>query len=93
MGSRSKYDKVYNDYTAVSPPFSIASTVTQIMRRIDIARPESPIAVFKVNNKLVAVFGATVKTRAMIDDVNCVGFFDKTMDLNKVVRLLHAEIK
>ncbi len=44
-------------------------------------------------NKLVAVFGATVKTRVMIDDINCVGFFDKTMDLNKVVRLLHAEIK
>lgn len=69
----------------------------QVMGRIEIATKESPIAVFRSEfpEKLNAVFGATVRTKNLIEakDKDFIGIFDKTMDLYKIEKKLHGFIK
>ena len=64
--------------SATEEPLSVISTVDTIMERIAVAKPRSPIAVFKGKRGLIAVFGSTVKTFAMRNDKNFVGLFDNT---------------
>ena len=71
--------------------------VSQIMARIEVATPKSPIAVFTTPEEMLleAVFGATIKTMQRINnnDLSFVGCFHKNMDKKEVRRkLYHAVI-
>lgn len=72
------------------------STVEIIMGRIESATENSPIAVFKLEEKcgkLNAVFGDTVITQQQIKSghKDLIGVFHKGMDLIAVKRQLQAE--
>ena len=58
------------------------STLDLIMDRISVATNESPIAVFKVNGKLDALFASTAETKQLLSTKpsNLVGVFYNTMN-------------
>jgi hypothetical protein len=64
-------------------------TVPKILKRIEIATKDSPIAVFN-DNGLNAVFAATVDTWLQIGrgDPNLIGVFYGDMDLDRVKIIL-----
>lgn len=73
------------------------SQINVILRRIEDAEPESPIAVFRATEEDCAcvVFASTVITRAMIrmGDPDLIGVFDKTSDRTVAKRQILAGIK
>ena len=61
-------------------------SVSIIIGRMKKAEQASPIAVFKENKNLNAVFANTVSTLSRISskDKTLIGVFDKTMDINEI---------
>ena len=66
--------------------------VNKIIKRIAEADPESPIAVFKINGLLKAVFANTSTTAFWLRTVKyqCLGIYSKKDNLNQVYKVLLA---
>ena len=83
MTTRKIYDPKAIINNASRTPVSVHATIDRIMDRVFIATKRSPIAVFykpqKGTSNLVAVFGATIKTKQLMKDRDFVGMFDQTI--------------
>ena len=73
------------------------ATIEIVMKRIEGAEPNSPIAVFRheAEDKLNAVFASTVKARGMISahHPDLIGVYHGGMDLKKIKRDLSEHKK